>query len=456
MSLKEDLDDLDRDTNPHRRGKRFEIFLANMLQEEGFKVTFNPKAAAPRQTDLSARREQLCFLVEAKWLRRSVHIGQISAVRERLRKLPSDVFACVFSMSGYSTTVVEDVSRERRHEIILFDGPELRAIIADEVSFQELLACKREKLRTGAHTFFYERCGPSQDMLRLRSGPDTIRLGGQTKNWLLSATADNDIVFTNELLDFTGRHRKSVLSLDLNLNIRTVDDLQRFFRLVKTKIGLAGQGSFAIHQRAVGWYGFGFETFILAVKDQKPRYDELNWDSYHHSEELAYLERLDNGGLMCLSLRGSVCEGVYLHSSRVEMYFSGLPVDMSGIHGLCDLTDNREAKLEIVGENPVKIHRFHPKVRIEPIGTIVSDSDGRQYASGLIVKNPFLGRPIPPGEATSLGQPLEMLSNNDLLVCELQSWHNPDVRMDHYEIRYAEGCWIEHYPVLHVVCDWTD
>jgi hypothetical protein len=47
-------------------------------------------------------------------------IGYVSAVRERLRLTPPDVFACVFSMSGYGVGALEEIRRERNREIINF------------------------------------------------------------------------------------------------------------------------------------------------------------------------------------------------------------------------------------------------------------------------------------------------------------------------------------------------
>ena len=63
MSLAEELAELDRERNPHRRGRRFEAFLANLLEEEGYQVISNPKVAQPRQSDLIAEREGTFFLV---------------------------------------------------------------------------------------------------------------------------------------------------------------------------------------------------------------------------------------------------------------------------------------------------------------------------------------------------------------------------------------------------------
>jgi hypothetical protein len=45
MDLRERLNQLTAESNPLRRGKHFEPFLARMLEEDDFDVTYNPKAA---------------------------------------------------------------------------------------------------------------------------------------------------------------------------------------------------------------------------------------------------------------------------------------------------------------------------------------------------------------------------------------------------------------------------
>jgi hypothetical protein len=47
MTLKEELANLERIEDPHRRGGLFETFLARLLEEDGFKVNSNPKVATP-------------------------------------------------------------------------------------------------------------------------------------------------------------------------------------------------------------------------------------------------------------------------------------------------------------------------------------------------------------------------------------------------------------------------
>jgi hypothetical protein len=453
MTLKQELHSLEKVKSPHRRGRLFESFLARLLEEDGFKVNSNPKAATPRQTDLSASRDQLYFLIEAKWMRKSVHVGYVSAVRERLRLTPPDVFACVFSTSGYGVGALEEIRRERNREIILFDGEEIRGLAAGDLSFTDLLVRKREAFRTHADTCFTPWVAGDRGATHLRSSADMIQFRGQLKKWMLSGTGDNDILFTNEGLDFAGRYDSSVVSLALTLDLETADDLERALQVVKKHVGLHDEGAFAIHQRSAGWFGFGAEHFISAVRSQAERYDGLNWESYHHSEELAYVDRLEEGGLMCLTSRQDTREGKYLHSSRIEIFLPGVPLEASGIRRFCAFAGDARAQLAIVGENPVKTLRFRRGIQVEPVATIISNSQGKSFASGLVVKNPFADGVL--SEDSSVEEPFWLLPKNEFVFCALRSWHNPDVLMDRYDLVLAEGCWIEHFPVFYILCDWA-
>jgi len=144
-------------------------------------------------------------------------LGYVSAVRERLRLTPPDVFACVFSMSGYGVGALEEIRRERNREIILFDGKEIRGLAAGDLSFTELLVRKREAFRTHADTYFTPWVAEDRGTKHLRSSEDVIQFRGQLKKWMVSGTGDNDILFANEGLDFAGRYDSSAVSLDLRL-----------------------------------------------------------------------------------------------------------------------------------------------------------------------------------------------------------------------------------------------
>jgi hypothetical protein len=454
MTLKEELEDVERIRNPHARGKRFEIFLAHLLAEDGLTVNENPGTATPHQTDLSATRDHLYFLVEAKWHHRPAHLAHISAVRERLRTTTADVFACVFSMSGFSNQAIQEVGRDRSREIILFDEQEIRGIAAGDLVFSELLKLKREAFRTYAGAWFEVWIPEDRSKTHLRSKPDVIRVKGNSQPWMLGQTGNNDVLFSNEYLDVFDRVNTSVISLDLRLHIETVDDLQRILHQAKRYLGLEFDGSYAIHQRNAGWFGFGVANFLQAIKSQSSRYADLGWDSYHHSEEIGYVDRTQGGALVCISTRQDTRGEGYLHSSRMELILPGLPVNISGIQKFCEFVRQPDASFEIIRKSPVKVLGFERGIKLEPVAMIVSTSGDLEFASGLVVKNPFLNQPIPKPSKEVRDDLFYQLANQELLFCALRQWHTPNDLMDYYELQFAEACWIEHIPAFYIACDW--
>jgi hypothetical protein len=195
-----------------------------------------------------------------------------------------------------------------------------------------------------------------------------------------------------------------------------------------------------------------------AAVNWQARYAELKWNSYHHSEELAYFDRLSQGGLMRLTSRQSVGSpgDAHLYSSYLEIFVPGIPVDMSAVLRLCKLVKNPGVNLEMVGTKPVETIRFQPRIPVEAVGTIVCESNGTPMVSGLIVRNPFYGKKPPRREKSYPGDPLNFLSNNEYLLCPMKQWHVLGDRNVKYEIRFAEACWVENIPVLHIACDWKE
>lgn len=455
MTLQQKLSELDETQNRHKRGSLFEELVAGVLEEQGFDVTLNAKVATPRQTDLYAHRDGLSFIVEAKWQKKTIHIGNIEPIVERLRKTPPDVFACVFSMSGYTQQAVKYASENRSHEVLLFNEDEIRGMVADELSFTKILNRKKDEIRRNARVWFADWKPRSWRAGLLPAGPETLRIGSQSANWWRCETHDNDVLFSRELLDLGGDFGAPV-SLRLRADVRTSTDLLRLLRILKIEAGLKGEESFAIHQGPVGWYGSGKENFAAAIGQWNQRYAELNWSSYHHSEELAYCDRLEDGGLMGITLRQRVGEGAYLYSCEIEILMSGLPVDPSKLRALCEQTGNNEARFEFEKHKAIYTHRFHPRVPVHPVGLVVDPAQG-ELASGLITKNPFYeGDTRSSLDALSLSSsnPLRFLTNNELLFCRLKSWHPATKMMDRYSLVQVDGCWIANIPVLYVACDW--
>jgi hypothetical protein len=453
MSLQDEFKALKSEKNSYKRARRFEVFLARLLEKEALKVTHNPRTAKPRQTDLVACGDQGFFLVEAKWTKKKFGIDDVVQVRDRLMRVPTDVFACVFSISGFSEPAVKEVSQNKSREIHLFNQIELRGMVEGGLSFQELLGKKREWLRVHGSAFLLESVPSSAPLHQLRSEPDVFEIGGTTLPWLRSRTGHNDILFSNELLDFSRRRQGSTFSLELQPKIDSLNDLQRILNRIQGLFGLSGQGAFSIHQSGEGWFGFGLESFISAAGHQKIRYNELGWESYHHSEQLAYLDRIENGGLICVTSQQSTGTN-YLHSTFLEIYFPGMPVDTSNVRQLCKITRDEDAHLELVGDSPLHTCRGPLRIKVQPVGTIVSNSHGASFVSGLVIKNPFLNDALPSVDDDECGRVLGWIRESQFLLCALRDWHNTVRLMDTYRLTSVEACWIERFCAFYLVCDW--
>ncbi len=455
MSLGQELDDLYRMKESRKRGRLFEQFVAHLLEEQGFDVTVNPRTAKPRQTDLCAKDDGLFFIIEAKWQKTPVHVGSVAATQERLRRTPPDVFGCMFSMSGYTAPAKAYAADNRSPEVLLFAENEIVGLTLGVLEFPDLLLKKRDEIRTHARVWFSDWTPTGWERSRFPSlGPEVFRIDGQSLGWLLTGTQGDDVIFAREMLDL-GSYSESACSLRLRVGIRTVDDLSKLLGHLRAHLRLEGADSFAIHQRAAGWYGSGADNFVLAAKQWEQRYKQLNWPSYHHSETLAYFDRLSGGGLMSLTLQQRVGKNAFFHAGFVEILTSGVPVDTAAVQRLCAKTGNSNARYEIVTDRPIQTHRFHPFVEVKPIGLAVDPREGG-WASGLIARNPFYER----GARGSFGgselanSPIRFLSNAELIFCRLRSWHGAARPMDRYELEHVEGCWIENIPVLYIACDW--
>jgi len=128
QALRHHFEQLFDATDPADRGRRFEKLLRRRLALEVFHVELNPKIAAPRQTDLFARLGTIDYVIEAKWQTDKIGIADIDNVRIRLQRMPTDVVACIFSMSDYSEQAIDQVVQDRTREILLFNAAEINAI----------------------------------------------------------------------------------------------------------------------------------------------------------------------------------------------------------------------------------------------------------------------------------------------------------------------------------------
>ena len=232
-----------------RRGPAFEKVLGEQLTADGFIVHFNPKTARPRQTDLLAIRESEHFLIEAKWRKRSIDIGDVDSLRMRLNRIPSDIVGCIFNMSGYSSRAITQVENDRAREMLLFNAAEINSIFAGRLEVHELIRRKRETLRVDGRVWFHD--SKTESSACRKNFPPPCR-EFRTKTGavpLVAFPSDNDETFSSSIFRRPGQSIHS-FRWSFRLAIHDTAELADVLATVQETVGLSEEGTFSIQQLA--------------------------------------------------------------------------------------------------------------------------------------------------------------------------------------------------------------
>lgn len=437
------------------RGPAFEKVLGAQLAADGFTVHFNPKTARPRQTDLLAIHGADHFLIEAKWRKQSIAVGDVDSLRMRLNRIPSDIVGCIFNMSAYSSGAIKQVESDRTREILLFNAAEINSIFAGRLDIHELIRRKRETLRIDGRVWFDD--SKTESSARRKNFPPPGR-DFRTKAGtaaLVGFPSDNDeTVFFLDIPE-TGAI-DTFASIELRVAIHDTAELADVLATVQETIGLSEQGTFSIQQLAHVWYGFGAQNFLDAIENWEQRYSKAKLKSPHHSEDLVFLDR-SGGALIALTSRQRVGDSTFLHASELEIQLAGIPVDASKFQELARKTGNPDALFQTSSGSG--LHSAHFKagqIKLVPHSKVVHSNLGEQWVCGIVAKNPFTPSRMK-RLAGSLGEFFPRhLSDPKYLVCTVSDQYLLRDEVTNLSVRSVFGTWIGHVPVLNVRCTWED
>ncbi len=214
--------------NPHARGILFQEFLRHLLVESRFEVHANPRIAKPRQSDLFANRDDLDFLIEAKWLTKKIDVSDIDDLRVRLNRVPGNFIGCLFSMSEYTTSAILEVERDRQREILLIRPDEIKSLLSFGRSVFDLIQRKRKVFRIDGKVWF---SGQKQRLIN----PETFPLPKVER--LLNIKSLNSQSFENrsdnhEIIFFSQIPERSqfgqAVRIELTPHVDSISDLKNF------------------------------------------------------------------------------------------------------------------------------------------------------------------------------------------------------------------------------------
>ncbi len=476
--LQRDLERLEHRVDTHARGPMFERLVKRLLARAGFSVVLNPGTARPRQTDLLASYKGDIYLVETKWQKDRVDVGDIDNLRARLSRTPSDVIGVFISMSGYGDEAVREVEGRRERAILLVTSEEVRGVASGEVGLRTLLRRKKEHLLVTGEVLLDAtgevwRYRPRPDLSALPQPDVEIRdLEGRLLPWVSGAGHFGDLVYATDLPDLEwGSAQGHGTGFDLwPPPIRVRSDVAYALDALREVGWVTSAGRWAIHQQATSWFGAGAGSFLAALDGYEGRYAEAGRPT-HHSEKAIYFD-LCQGGCYALSVQLRESEEGSASYPHLSVRLPGIPIDAEPFERLArafDLDDLAYFRpLGSESERNTSARLAGERVELEPVGFLHrawyddEDAEGEvrgerreEYVVGIIARNPFRGT-RPRGLQGGLDDLLHERDSPELLVCDLRSWHEPGRAVDRYYVWSVKSIGLYGAPVIAPVAEWED
>ena len=441
-----------------RRGRAFEEYLRHRFSREHFKVKMNPKGAHPRQVDLMASRHDVTYLVEAKWEKAKAGVDAVDEVLTRLDEVDTAVIGVLVSWNGFTKSAVEHVHRKRARPVLLVQGNELE----QPDTLGRLLRIKHDLIVVDGTVAVGGNAKPPTRAKRKKGNalPSVqdhfVDRDGAVQPWVISGGDYGRVVFAAELPDIDWVVASGAgMTLDLSLPLSDHTFAELLAEL--TDLGWTSpQARWSIQQATRTWHGSGATSLVEALRGWKARYNGV--ETIHHTEEFTYFDACDEG---FYSLSGEASAD----SRRIERHISmsmqliGTPVRQESIRHLCDALEAEDPIFYRPRTTDSVTRGFaHDLVELDVVGFVTEDTrwarDGEgEWATGVVAKNPY------PDSRRRDDVPdwwPEMLSDQELIVCALRSWHPMSCPKKTYRLWNCESAWTSDALIVRPLADWDD
>jgi len=434
-----------------KRGRAFEVEIANLLRAFGFEVTENAKAAKPRQTDIFAGADGIDLLVEAKNRKRKIDVGDIDALRSRLNRVAPDIVGVIFTTSKLTREAIKLIESDRQREILVFVQDEIERLRRGEQSLKGLIERKRKELRVGGKVWF----GP---LLKLEYAAvtlpaETVKFDVRDKaySYFESESSFSGACFALQIPDpgwslWGGEGARLILDLE----VYTVKDLRNVFGCLHERFGLSRNGAFSIQQSKCCWYGIGPENFLEAVAAWRERYRKSKSREFHNSEGLIYFDQFRDGWVEISSQQNvgsrNHDQSIFFHSQLV-IQLPGIPVDTSPFLKLCRYLGAEWANFEFIASRLTITRRLKSPLKLRTVGLMVDKNPFPRDAPthegtvvGIVAQNPFYGAKKLPEELSSFDSGAQQeMKEIKVFPCALRDWHSVNIAVDYYRLAGIEA-----------------
>lgn len=445
------------------RARRLPMLVGRLFERGGYEAQLRAAAATPRDADLMASALDEHYLVEVKSGAKPAGIEVVDELRVRLQVLPPYVTGVIVSANGFTAAAVKQVIGQRDRPMVLIAGGELTELFSGRLGLRSLLRHKKADLMRDAAVRFFDKESPVQfpgPTERGRLPQPNVRVTAEDaapSAVSMLGERGGDFVFTDELPDVDWTISLGVgAGLDVDLELRSLDELAGAFELLRRRGWLTPDGRWAIHQTPISWHGAGAETLLTQLRDQRARYTAVGHLRMHGSEQVVYFDRCD-GGLYSLVLRVLTGDKPQIFESQLSVQLPGIPLDPSNtLMILRELgVDDGAVFRSLAGQQRMETAAFRlGEVPVEVVGQIQSldrHVDSRTWIRGLIVRNPFRGRlraKLPTESAHALGEP-------ELLLCSLSSWYTIDAAPRNFSIVRIEAVRTASAVAFRFVANWA-
>jgi hypothetical protein len=243
--------------------------------------------------------------------------------------------------------------------------------------------------------------------------------------------------------------------LALDLECETLEDLAAFIQALPHGLGLTDHGSYAIHQTAVSWHGFGIRDLL----EDSVRWDERYANApgpFHHSEEAVFYGKI-NGGLIVLTFQQHISgRAGQLYHCEMEVRLPGIPVDPRPYQTIAQLAGAAGAHFSLLPKSDLVTLGFRrqgPKLRVG--GLIVEPDRDGAHVIGVLASNPFFKNSRSISGDDGIIEAFRPLLETEYLLCNLSDQHGLEDVPDFYRISSIEALSLAVRPVISVHCTWN-
>jgi hypothetical protein len=452
-------------TKPHARGAALEALVAKLFRAARLGVEPDAGAARPRQTDLVATSAAgAMYLIEVKWRASPADISDLDSLRARLDRAPSAIGVLV-SVSGFSSTVIDDLKAHRDPQVLLIDGEELEQTLAGRTDLKAMLREKEDALRVHGEVLIrsrpLSRARPRRPLGGVPAGSEAyfVLADGTTAEWIKAKGDFGQFTFTTSLTDpdWVPAWGAGVM-VDIALPVHSVDGIvDALAELADLRFSTTGS-HWCIQQTATNWHGTGGEGLARALRAWEARYSELG--RIHHTEQVCYQDVCDDG-FYTLTFDVDASSRRIVWHAALSMALTGVPLDPEPIRELCR-TFKVEQPVYFRPRTERVLSRMHfdcdDPGPLQVLGSIVEhqpwDDVDPYWVGGIVVRNPFLSPDRSRDERITDSDLANYLGQTEVLVCDLSSWHPLGTACGPYRLLRCEWGWTSEALVVHVTANW--